>query len=158
VTRPVVAIRTCEHRSTLLPTRAQSWVSTSVPGEQTQTIIRRPAEARGVRNICLAAVVHGCRAFHDGAAVLFPRVGGCGKHFRGAEFAGGSHGRDAEGLERAGHARPDEIVAPCAEADDAAIDAPGGGQLSVVGVFVKGVGAACGCVREVFLCLGGTNP
>jgi hypothetical protein len=128
MTRPIVTIRTGEYRSAFLPACSQSWISTSIPRQQSQTVIRRPAVARRVRKVGLAAVVQGRGAFHNGATVLFPGVGRGREDLCGADFAGSSHRRNAEGLEIVRHARPDEVVAPGGiETDDAAVDAPGGG-------------------------------
>lgn len=123
----VVAVRGSKYGPRLRPAAAQRWIAASVPSEQTQAILRGPAVARRVRDVGLATVVHGGRAFHDGSTILLPALGGCGEDLGSTDLAGRSKRRDAEGLQAVGHAGPDKVVTPAAEAYDAAVDAPGVG-------------------------------
>lgn len=142
MSRAVVAIRRSKNGSRLRPAPTQRWVATSIPGEQTQAILRSPTVASRVGDIGLATIVHGCRAFHNGSTILLPALGGCGKDLRRADLAGRGERCDAEGLQAVRHARPDEVVAPATESYDAAINAPSVGQGCEVGVGLERIGAA----------------
>lgn len=123
--RTVVAIGGCEDGTRFCPASTQGRVTAAIPSEQTQTVLSSPAVASGVGEIGLAAVVYGSRAFHDGCTVLLPTMGWCRKDLRDANLSRRRKLCDTERLQFVGHAGPDKIIAPAAEADDAAVDTPG---------------------------------
>ena len=124
MSRAIVTIRRSKDRPRLGPAGAQRRITTSIPGEKTQTVLRSPAVAGRVGKVRLAAIVHRRSTFHDRGTVPLPAFSGRGENLGSADLAGRSERCDAERLELVRHARPDEVVTPFAEAEDAAVDAP----------------------------------
>lgn len=150
MSRTVVAVCRGKDGTRLDPASTQRRVTTSIPGEETQAVLSSPTVASRVGEVGLAAVVHGSRTFHNWCAVLLPALGGCRENLCGADFARRGELCDTERLKTVGHAGPDEVVAPAAEADDAAVDAPGVGQGGEVGVGLEGIAATCNIVSRSF--------
>lgn len=124
VTRAVVAVGRGKNRAGLSPAGTQRWVTTSVPGQKTQAVLSSPAVASRVGKVSLAAVIHSSRAFHDGCTVLLPALSRSRKNLRSANLSRRGERCNTERLKAIGHAGPDEIIAPAAEADDGTIDTP----------------------------------
>lgn len=101
-----------------------------------------PAVASRVGEVSLATVIQGSRAFHDGCAILLPALGGLRENLGGANLTRRSEWCNAKRLEVVRHAGPDKVVAPAAEANDAAIDTPGVGQGCEVSVRLERIGTA----------------
>lgn len=142
--RTKVAVRLGESTPiALLPRRSRRGVTHTVPLEQGDAVIRRPAVVRRVRDVRLAAEVETVLAFLDRNSGLLPRL--VGRRDDADVGAGGDVVRvefaDAGGLVRdAGHAGVDEVVTPVVKADDGAVQGPVVGDLVGVGPGVPGRG------------------
>ena len=149
----VVAVRRGKDGARLSPACTQRRVASSIPSEESQAVLSSPAIARRVGDVSLAAIVQGSRAFHDRCAVLLPALSGCREDLGCANLAGRGKWCDAERLQAVGHAGPYEVVAPGAETNDAAIDAPGVGQSCEVRVGLERIATAYSIVSTpAYMC------
>lgn len=99
---PEIPVGAREHRARFCPRAGQQRIATSLIGQQTQLVARRPAITSGISDIRLPTPVHCCRTFIDRVVDSFPRVCRFRKEIGCSDSIRVGHGSDVKALQAIG--------------------------------------------------------